>query len=254
MKQRFSLHFAAVLLLMSSPCFIHAQEHQAAPPPPAVAAQQGNGNGSFITPRTASTQNLARAEQEDEEYVFKHSPSVRAFGKLFHLSPDAASLCFWGLNFIILAVFIGYFLYKGLPKAFRGRRERIEKQLVEARAVTEEANRRLSAVEERLARLDSEIASIRASAERDSQHDEERIKATMEEERRKIVQSSESEIAAAGAAAERRLRKFAAELAVERASSRIHLSEEQDQYLIRQFAAGLRQDNTNSADNDGRHG
>ncbi len=247
MRQRQSLRLGAALLAFSSFLCVHAQDTRTAPAK-AADTRATPGNHDFITPKTASTQNLAKAEQEDEEYVFKHSSSVRAFGHLFHLSPDAASLSFWGLNFILLAAFVGYFLYKGLPKAFRGRRELIEKQLVEARAATEQADQRLRSVEARLSRLDTEIASIRASTERDSQHDEQRIKASMEEERRKIVQSAEGEITAAGAAAERRLRTFAAELAVERASSRIHLTEEDDQQLIRQFASGA----TPNGQNGGR--
>ena len=61
----------------------------------------------------------------------------------------------------------------------------------------------------------------------------------MEDEKQKIVASAEQEIAAAGAAAERRLRRFAAELAVDRATSRLHLTEGDDRTLIQEFAASL---------------
>ena len=61
----------------------------------------------------------------------------------------------------------------------------------------------------------------------------------MEDEKRKIVASAEQEITAAGAAAERQLRKFAAELAVERATSRLRLTEGDDRSLIQEFAASL---------------
>jgi F-type H+-transporting ATPase subunit b len=207
-------------------------------------------NGGFISQQTATSQNLAKAEQEDEEYVFKHSPSVRVIGRLFHLSPESASSLFWGLNFLILAGFIGYFLVKLLPKAFRERRQAIEKQLVEARIATEQANERLRAVEERLGRLDAEIAAVREHAEAESAGDEARIKSTIEEERKKIIASAEQEIAAAGAAAERRLRRFAAELAVERATARLDISEDADRTLVREFARGL----NGTAGGDGRNG
>ncbi len=208
--------------------------------PQAAAAPQGHGNrGVFIDSRTATSQNLAKAEQEDEEYVFKHSASVRAFAKLFHLSPDAASLAFWALNATILFVFVGYFVVTGLPKAFRSRRQQLDRQIVEAKTATEKAEARLRAVEERLGRLDSEIAAVREQAERDSANDEIRIRQAMEEEKQKIVVSAEQEIAAAGAAAERSLRKFAAELAVDRAVSRLRLTEGDDRTLIQEFAASL---------------
>jgi F-type H+-transporting ATPase subunit b len=202
-------------------------------------SQVGGNSGVFIDSKTASSQNLAKAEQEDDEYVFMHSASVRAFAKLFHLSPDAASMTFWALNAAILFAFVGHFLVKGLPKAFRSRRQQLDRQIVEARIATEKAEERLRAVEERLGRLDSEIAAVREQAERDSANDETRMKQAMEDEKHKIVASAEQEITAAGAAAERRLRRFAAELAVDRATSRLHLTEGDDRTLIQEFAASL---------------
>jgi F-type H+-transporting ATPase subunit b len=215
-----------------------AATQPAATPASQAAPQQGNG-GNFIDSKTANSQNLAKAEQEDEEYVFKHSASVRAFARLFHLSPDIASGFFWAFNALILFVFVGYFLVTGLPKAFRSRRQRLDREIAEARTATEKAEERLRVVEERLGRLDSEIAAVREQAERDSANDELRIKQAMEDEKQKIVASAEQEIAAAGAAAERRLRKFAAELAVERATSRLRLTEGDDRTLIQEFAASL---------------
>jgi F-type H+-transporting ATPase subunit b len=138
-----------------------------------------------------------------------------------------------------LFAFVGYFLVTGLPKAFRSRRLQLDRQIVEARIATEKAEERLRAVEERLSHLDSEIAAVREQAEHDSANDEMRIKQAMAAEKQKIVTSAEQEIAAAGAAAERRLRRFAAELAVDRASSRLHLTEGDDRTLIQEFAASL---------------
>ncbi len=247
---------AATLLLAIAlaPAFVGSAFAQAdAQTSPAAAQTQkksvGRGNGVFMDRKTASSQNLAKAEEEDEEYVFKHSPSVRAFARIFHLSPDMASMAFWALNAALLFVFVGYFLVTGLPKAFRSRRQQLERQMVEAQNATEGANDRMRVVEERLSRLDSEIAAIRAQAEQDSVNDERRIKQTMEEEKRKIVASAEQEITAAGAAAERHLRKFAAELAVDRATSRLRLSEGDDRTLIQEFAASLGADGSKGGRN-----
>jgi F-type H+-transporting ATPase subunit b len=227
-----------------------------APPQPQSAPP--SGDSSFISQKTASSQNLAKAEEEDEEYAFKHSASVRAFAHLFHLSPETASTIFWALNFLILVIFIGYFMVKLLPKMFRERRQAIQKQLVEARVATEQAQERLRVVEERLGRLDSEIAAVREHAEADSAGDEARIRAAIEEERKKIVSSAEQEIAAAGAAAERRLRRFAAELAVERATARLAITEEDDRALVREFSRGLTGDQAGQRggnwSRDGRNG
>jgi F-type H+-transporting ATPase subunit b len=227
----FSVSLTAAFAQTSVPASSSAQ-HQA-------ATSQQQDSSEFMDSHTASSQNLAKAEQEDEEYAFKHSDSVRAFAKMFHLSPEAASMVFWSLNAVLLFVFVGYFLVTGLPKAFRSRQQQLDRQIVEARVATEKAEERLRTVEERLSRLDSEIAAVREQAERDSAHDETRIKQAMEDERKKIVASAEQEIASAGAAAERRLRKFAAELAVDRATSRLHLTEGDDRTLIQEFASSL---------------
>jgi F-type H+-transporting ATPase subunit b len=216
-----------------------AAQHPAPQPSSTTGNPPPQQNGVFIDSKTATSQNLAKAEQEDEEYVFKHSKPVSAFAKLFHLSPDVASGFFWAFNAILLFVVVGYYLVTGLPKAFRSRRQQLDRQIVEARLATEKANERLRAVEERLSHLDSEIAAVREQAERDSANDEIRIRRAMEDEKEKIVTAAEQEIAAAGAAAERRLRKFAAELAVDRATARLHLTEGDDRTLIQEFASSL---------------
>jgi F-type H+-transporting ATPase subunit b len=241
--QAFRLRRLAATLLLAA-CLVPALRQSAAQTPaPAQSATPAapahpHGDQSFID-NAGGSQNLAQAEQQDEEYVFKHSKPVAAFARIFHLSPDVASGFFWALNAAILFAFVGYFLVTGLPKAFRSRRLQLDRQIVEARIATEKAEERLRAVEERLSHLDNEIATVREQAERDSANDETRIKQAMAAEKQKIVTSAEQEITAAGAAAERRLRRFAAELAVDRASSRLHLTEGDDRTLIQEFAASL---------------
>ncbi len=236
-RPRAAMVLLATAMLLPAFSYVPAQTST----PAAAAAQQSGGNSqeSFIDSKTANSQNLAKAEQEDEEYVFRHSASVRAVGRWLHLSPDQASLVFWALNAIILFGIVGYFLLTGLPKVFRSRRQQLEREMLQARTSTEQANERLRVVEERLGRLDAEIAAVRAQAEQESRQDEVRIRESLEEERKKIVASSEAEIATAGKAAERRLRNFAAELAVTRATGRLRLSEDDDRALIQEFAAEL---------------
>jgi len=221
---------AVALTLASAPMFAQSAPATSTAQP---AAAQSN-EGSTISPKEG-----AKAEEQDEEYAFKHSASVRAVGRWFHLSPEAASVVFWALNALLLIAFVGYFVVTGLPKAFRSRRQQLEREIVHARTATEQANERLRVVEERLGRLDAEIAAVRAQAEQDSAQDEVRIRESLEEERGKIVAASEVEIASAGKAAERRLRNFAAELAVTRATGRLRLSEDDDRALIQEFAAEL---------------
>jgi F-type H+-transporting ATPase subunit b len=194
---------------------------------------------SFISEKTATSQNLPAAEQEDETAVYKKSAVVQAVGRFFHLSPDAASATFEYFNFAILAGVILFYLAKLIPKAFRERQAKIDQQFVEAQTATEAANERLLIVEQRLGRLDQEIAELRKKSEQDGAADEQRIKQAIEEERRKIVVAAEQEIATASAVAERGLRKFAAELAMDRVMGRLHLTEQDDRTLVSSFAAGI---------------
>jgi F-type H+-transporting ATPase subunit b len=127
-----------------------------------------------------------------------------------------------------------------LPKMFRSRTETLQKDLVAARLATEDANRRLAEVEARLLRLDSEIGSIRQQVEQESIEDEKRIHAALEAERERVVASAEQEIAAVQAAAQRDLKKFAADLAIDHAMRRIQLSNDTDRALVQEFGKSLK--------------
>lgn len=205
----------------------------------AAAQSQDQPAGDFMTPQTQKSQNMAAAEQEDDEAVYKKSSSVRAIGRILHLSPEASSVAFEDFNFLLLAAIIVFYAAKLLPGFFRGRQQELDKHLTEARVATEEANERLLAVEKRLGRLDQEIEQLRAKAEQDGAADERRIRDSIEEERKKIVASAEQEIAAMASTAERSLRRFGAEIAIARAAGKLQLSEADDRTLIQDFGASL---------------
>lgn len=188
-------------------------------------------------------------EEEDETASFKHSASVKKIGSLLGLSTEQAATVFEVANFAVLAVLVGLFLAKALPKTFRGRSATIQKDLVDARSATEEANNRLSGVEARLAKLDGEIAAMKAQADRDSVLDEQRIKANVEEEKKKILASAEQEIAAATIQAQRQIQKYAAELAIEQAAKKLVITAETDRLLIQNFARRVGADDSKEGQN-----
>jgi F-type H+-transporting ATPase subunit b len=238
-KSASSRIFACVLLMVAMAAVAFPSYAKGQEAPAKGSSASGNSNDNFITPKTAQSENLAAADKEDEDAVYKKSDAVRAVGRVFHLSPEHASIAFEDFNFLILAAAVVYFGVKFLPKFFRGRKDKIAQQLQEARKATEEASERLQAVEERLGRLDQEIQELRTRAEQDSATDEQRIKASIEEERKRIVAASEHEIGALSAAAERNLRRFAA---VTRASARLQLTEKDDRTLVRDFSSGVNAD------------
>jgi F-type H+-transporting ATPase subunit b len=223
-KISLSILFAGALLAP-----MHPLRAQAAP-----AAQ------TQATSAAASSQPSMASEQEiDEKAAYRHSEMVRKVGKIFGMDAEQAATSFEIFNFTILAILLIWLLVKTLPKTFRNRSGVIQKQLVDARTATEEAAIRLSGVEARLSKLDEQIEAMRAQAEKDSAADELRIKASVEEEKQKILTAAEQEIAAATTHARRQLQQYAAELAIDQAAQKLVVSAETDRLLVQAFASRL---------------
>lgn len=189
---------------------------------------------------TPEAQSPAKDEQErDENEAYRKSPMVEKLGAMIGMNKDQAATAFEVFNFALLAIALGYGLAKFLPKAIRDRNTAIQKHLVDARSATEEARIRLSGVEERLAKLDSEIASMRAQAEQETAKEEQRFKAALQDETKKILASAEQEIAAATLHARKLLQQQAAELAIEQAARKLVVTAETDRLLVQHFAQQL---------------
>jgi F-type H+-transporting ATPase subunit b len=217
-------YWVIVLLCLSSALGRPARALQATSADSGTAAQAASGNDP---------------EREEGDDVYRHSASVRLLAKWLHLDKETAARLFEYLNFAILAGAVLFGLSKYLPKTFRANREEIQHKLTEARTATEEARERLTAIEQRLSRLDEEIAGIAKQAEKDSIEDEARIKASIEAERQRIMEAVSRDIAAASSAAQRELKRFTAGLAVDRAAQRMALTENEDRALIQEFSQNL---------------
>ena len=190
-------------------------------------------------------------EEAEEHNVFRHNSLVQAVSdavfkddknstdpeklKLRDAHIEKTARAFEWINSSILILCIVIPLARILPKIIRRRSQSLKHSLEEARKTTTDANTRLSAVEAQLARLDEEIAQIRANVESESKQDEARIKASIEEESARIVASAEQEISSAAAQAQRALRHFAVELAIDSAARQLTLTPDADRALITQF-------------------
>lgn len=232
--------FPALILaaLLFTPVF-HAIAQE-----PATASIKG---GSSSTPEAQSPEK--NHQEEDENEAYRHSPAVRALGAKLGMNAEQAATAFTVTNFIVLAILVGWFLLKTLPKTFRDRSSKIQKHLVDARTATEEASVRLSSVEDRLGKLDEQIAAMRAQSEKDSALDEQRIKASVEDEKRKILTAAEQEISAATVQARRQLQQYAAELAIEQAARKLVVTAETDRLLVQGFARRLTGDDSKGGEN-----
>lgn len=176
-------------------------------------------------------------EEERGENAYRHSAAIKTMARWLHTSVETTARGFEVLNFAVVFFGIGIPLYRFLPRYLRNRSEKVAGDIDSARRQTEDANRRLSAVEAKLAHLDDEIARFRAEMDAEMRADEARIKASIEEEGARIVAGAEQEIGVAAAQARRGLRHFAAGLAVEQASKQIVLTPEADRALIAEFVS-----------------
>jgi len=218
--------FSPGLLLLTSLMFL-----------PVASVHAQSGANAQQQPATTASQ----PESENSNEQFRHAGPVRSIARAMHMSTETAAQIFEDLNSAILIFVILFVLFRVLPKAFRGRSETLQKQLVEARSATEQANARLAAVEARLGKLGDDIAAIRHQTEQDMLQDEQRIKRSLEEERARIVKSAEQEITSAGAAAQRELKRFAAELSIDQAAKRIQLSVDSDKAIVERFGKDMAQ-------------
>lgn len=210
---------------------------------PAMRAQtseHSSASGSAGQNSTPEAQSPAANRQEvDENDAYKHSSIVKLMGSKLGMNPEQAATVFEVTNFAVLALLVGLFLLKSLPKTFRTRTGAIQKHLVEARMATEEATARMNSVEDRLGKLDDQIAAMRAQAEKDLIVEERRVKDLVDEEKQKILAAAEQEIASSAAQARRHIQQFAADLAIDHAAQKLVVTAETDRLLVQSFARRL---------------
>jgi F-type H+-transporting ATPase subunit b len=208
------------ILLLALTLFVAgAGAQQAAPAADSQPqAEQGTGNPNAAIGRELSkeSEQAEHAEEHEENGQFKYSPSVQWFAKHLGLDPHRAYFISLIINFGLLALFFWVLLRGKVPAMFRNRTNSIQMAIREARAASAEATERLKSVEARLAKLDSEVSGIRADAEK--------------------------QIDAIARNARRELKSYASTLAVDIAAKRIHVDENSDQALVREFVDQLGKD------------
>lgn len=231
------LRFAAVFLLLV--VTVHAPQLRAADEP----------KHQHTSETTKLSQGDVQEAEEEGTAAFKHAGPVKFIARTTGLSLENAYWLCVVFNFAVIAGVIFWACKKKLPGVFRARTTSIQQAMAEARAASEDANRRLAEIESRLARLDGEISEMRGAAENEAVAEEERIKTATAEEMHKVVTSAEQEIAAAAKNARRDLREYAANLVVSLAEKQIKVDAATDQALVQGFAKRLVSD---SARREGR--
>ncbi len=218
--------FCALLFVSTmSPLVVRAQAPQSVAASPSTEAPK------------PTAENKEEAKDENDQY--RHSAMVTKFGSMMGMDAEHAATAFTISNLLILLVGLGYLIMKSVPGTLRSRSTGIKKQLTDARTATQEATERLNSVEQRLSKLDEQIASMRTSAELDAERLAERIKITAEEEKKRILSAAALEIQSATALARREIMSYAADLAVDQASRKLVVTADMDRTLIENFAHAL---------------
>ena len=216
----------------------------------ALRAQEAAKPSSSATaePPAKSENQSGKAEGQEkvkegqEADAIRNAPAVKFIARHTGLTNNQAYWLCIILNFAVIFFAMGRLMRKMLPGYFRGRTAAIQKGIEEARKMSDDARRRLTDVEGRLSRLDTEIAGMRQEAEENAKAEKQRLMAAGEEERRRIVVSAEQEIEMAASSARRELKAYVAELAVELAEKKIRVAKDTDEALVRAFTAQMGKD------------
>jgi F-type H+-transporting ATPase subunit b len=152
-----------------------------------------------------------------------------------------ATEIFKWINFLILAGFFVWLCVKKAPGFFRSRADVISSAITKATGAKNEADNLLREAEARLARLEQEIAELRAQAQREAAAEAERIRALAKTDAEKIGTAAKAEIEAAERAARVELKEIAAKLAVDGAESLLakQLTPKAQEALITDFVKNL---------------
>ncbi len=243
----------AFLPVSASRSFADAQEPSAAPSSQQRSAQSNKPAEpahETIAGELVKETREAAGEDEEEHADLKHAKPVRWLAQKIDWSVHGTHLLLSGINFAIIAVILIWAARKYLPGMFRNRTGSIQQALQEARAASEDANRRLADIETRLRQLDVEIGRMQSTAESEAAAEEARIQKGAEDDVRKVVLAAEQEIAAAAKQARRELSNYTANLAISLAGKQINVDLNTDQVLVRTFAAKLASNN-NDGGKDG---
>jgi len=154
---------------------------------------------------------------------------------------ERANEIFKWINFAIVAGLLAWVFLKLTPPFFRKNADSISSAITKATAAKSEADRRLREAEEKLSRLQQEVAELRATAEREGAAEGERIRAGTKTDAEKVGLAAEAEIEAAQRAARLELKAIAANMAVDQAESILarQLTPQTQERLITAFVENL---------------
>jgi len=154
---------------------------------------------------------------------------------------ERANEIFKWINFAIVTGLVAWVFLKLTPPFFRKNAETISSAINKATAAKAEADRQLREAESKLARLQEDVAQLRATAQREAAAEAERIRAITKSDAEKVALAGKAEIEAAERAARLELKVIAANLAVDGAQSLLvkELTPKAQESLVAAFVKSL---------------
>jgi F-type H+-transporting ATPase subunit b len=169
------------------------------------------------------------------------SLNAYAAGEGSNAATERATELFKWINFAIVAALVALVFLKITPPIFRRNAEAIGSAITKATAAKAEADRQLREATEKLARLEQEVAQLRAVAQSEASAEASRIRRVTQSDVQKIGAAAKSEIEAAERAARLELKAIAANLAVDGAESLLakQLTPQAQESLVAAFVKTL---------------
>jgi F-type H+-transporting ATPase subunit b len=145
------------------------------------------------------------------------------------------------INFALVAGALIWVFGRALPPVFSRRADSISAAIKKATEAKVEADKMLREAEQKLARLENEIAQLRALTQREAVAEAERIRNATLSDAEKIEMAAAAEIEAAERAARLELKALAANLAVDGAETLLakQLTPQAQEALVSAFVKGL---------------
>jgi F-type H+-transporting ATPase subunit b len=156
-------------------------------------------------------------------------------------SQQSAENLFKWINFALVAGVIVWLCLKKGPGFFGRRADVISSEIQKSTESKKQADQQLHDAETRLRNLENEVADLRASAQRESAAEANRIRALTATDEQKIAEAGKAEVDAAERAARLELKALAANLAVSGAESLLvkQLTPAAQEALINNFVKTL---------------
>jgi F-type H+-transporting ATPase subunit b len=152
-----------------------------------------------------SAPTLVRAQEHSEAGAQSHEESIWP-------------VVFRWANFAALVGLVGYFLKKPATEFFESRKNEIHAGLDRAARAQEDADGRMSEIEQRLGRLSTDLTALRAQAEAESKRDRDNLIDEARREIDRVVEQSRQDIDRVAKSIEREIRQKVATDIVDQAS------------------------------------